>query len=154
MKILGISGLYHDSAAAFVCDSEIVAAVQEERFTRIKHDNSIPFNTINFCLKEANIQMYEADAVIYYDQPLLTLDRYFHNVAALGKESEYNFKERLDDIVFSRLAIDRHFREHYVLIGRGNELLTLEHHLSHGASAFYPSRCSKYYQIFCRKIIK
>ena len=139
MKILGISGLYHDSAAAVICDGEIIAAAQEERFTRIKHDNSIPFNAIDYCLKEANIQMYEADAVIYYDQPFLTLDRYFHNIAALGKEAKYNINERLDDIIFSRLAIDRHLREHYGLIGRNNELLTLEHHLSHGASAFYPS---------------
>ncbi len=139
MRILGISGLYHDSAAAIIDNDKIIAAAQEERFTRIKHDNSIPFNAINYCLKEAGIQMYEADAVVYYDQPLLTLDRYIHNILALGKNSEYIINEKLDDIIFSRLAIDRNLREKYGVLGLENKLFTLEHHLSHGASAFYPS---------------
>ncbi len=139
MKILGISGLYHDSAAAIIEDGKILAAAQEERFTRIKHDNSIPFNAIDFCLASANIKMYEADAVVYYDQPLLTLDRYIHNVIALAGESDYIVNERLDDIIFSRLAVDRRLREHYGVLGREDKLLTLEHHISHGASAFYPS---------------
>lgn len=76
---------------------------------------------------------------MYYDQPLLTLDRYISNVLMLGDESRFMVEERLDDIVFSRLSIDRELRRHYGRLGKNDELMTLEHHLSHGASAFYPS---------------
>ena len=76
MKILGISALYHDSAAALVVDGRIIAAAQEERFTRKKHDAGIPANAIKYCLAEGKISAEELDIVIFYDDPLLTLDRY------------------------------------------------------------------------------
>lgn len=75
MKILGISAFYHDSAAAIVCDDQIVAAAQEERFTRIKHDESFPTNAIKYCLNEANCALEQIDYVVFYEKPFLKFDR-------------------------------------------------------------------------------
>ena len=88
MYILGISGLYHDSAAALIQDGNIVAAAQEERFTRRKHDPHIPQKAIEYVLKEADIKGEDIDAVIYYDQPFLTLNRFLSNAVALGHDSD------------------------------------------------------------------
>ena len=139
MTILGISGLYHDSAAAIVRDGRILAAAQEERFTRIKNDPSLPVHAIEYCLKEAGISMPGADAVVYYDQPALTLDRYLHNVLALGGEAEPMLESGFENLIENRLGIDRLLRRRYGVLGREDRLYTLEHHLSHAASAFYPS---------------
>lgn len=139
MIILGISGLYHDSAAAIINDTEIIAAAQEERFTRKKHDNSLPVRAIHYCLKEAGIDMMEVDSVVYYDNPLLTLDRYVNNVIALGNEAEYLIDSGLQRIISSRLSVDRLLREGFGMIGKEDRLLVCEHHISHAASAFYPS---------------
>ena len=138
MKILGISALYHDAAAALIEDGEIVAAAQEERFTRKKHDPGLPFNAIDHCLAEGGVRFSELDGVAYYDQPLHTLDRYIENVLALGKGSDY-MVNRLEEIVCSRLTVDRKLRDRYGVLGKEDRLYTLEHHLSHAASAFYPS---------------
>lgn len=82
MKILGISALYHDSAAVLLEDDRIVAAAQEERFSRIKQDRAMPARAIEFCLKTGGITAAELDAVCYYDNPLLTLDRWLKNCVA------------------------------------------------------------------------
>jgi len=139
MYILGISALYHDSAAALVKDGEILAAVQEERFSRKKHDNRLPFNAINYCLSVASLSMFELDAVVYYDQPLLTMDRYIKNLLALGKDSDFQIEKRFDGLVSSRMKIDSLLRDKYGFLGKQDKLYTVEHHISHGASAFYPS---------------
>jgi len=139
MKILGIFGLYHDSAAAIIEDGEIIAAAQEERFTRKKHDKSVPYNAIDYCLNEGNSHMWDLDAVVFYDQPMLTLDRYIQNVLSLGQESAYEIENYFDDVVVSRLSIDRVLRKKYTRLGKEDKLHVLEHHLSHAASAFYPS---------------
>lgn len=140
MYILGISGLYHDSAAAIVKDSEIVAAAQEERFTRIKHDNSLPVNAIKYCLDEAKISMWDVDEVVYYDNPLLTLDRYVHNIEALkGDEANYIIDSKSEDVFFKRLKIDQLIRKKFGVVGKKDKLNVCEHHVSHAASAFYPS---------------
>ena len=80
MIVLGISGLYHDSAAALLEDGEILAAAQEERFTRIKNDASFPVNSIKYCLNVKQMDLKEVDVVVYYDNPVLTLDRFVKNV--------------------------------------------------------------------------
>ncbi len=139
MYILGISALYHDSAAALVKDGKILAAVQEERFSRKKHDNRLPFNAIDYCLSVADMSMFELDAVVYYDQPLLTLDRYIKNLSALGKDSDFQIEKRLDGLVSSRMKIDGLLRDKYGVLGKQDKLYTVEHHISHAASAFYPS---------------
>ncbi len=139
MKILGISGLYHDSAATLIDNEKIVAAAQEERFSRIKHDNRLPFHAINYCLDQAGIKMYDIDEVVYYDQPLLTLDRFLNNCFALGKNAEWIIDNNFEELIESRLGIDRNLRKIYGVLGKSDRLLTLEHHISHAASAFYPS---------------
>ena len=75
MKILGISAFYHDSAAALIINGEIISAVQEERFTRIKHDSSFPLNAITFCLEDNSISIKDIDYVVFYDKPLLKFER-------------------------------------------------------------------------------
>ena len=75
MHILGISAFYHDSGAALVQDGEILSAVQEERFTRIKHDNSFPLNAIDYCLKENNLKIEDIEEIVFYENPKLKIDR-------------------------------------------------------------------------------
>lgn len=139
MIILGISALYHDSAAALIEDGNIIAAAQEERFTRIKHDNDIPINAIKFCLDYAKIAITDVDEVIYYDNPLLTLDRFVSNISILGKESHYFIDNRFDALVARKLYVDKLIRNKIGVIGKNDELQVCEHHISHAASAFYPS---------------
>lgn len=133
MIVLGISGLYHDSAAAILKDGQIAAAAQEERFTRVKHDNSLPFHAIDYCLGCVGKKMFEIDKVVYYDQPLLTLERFLANA------TEYHIEKRLTELISQRIMVDKNLRRRYGVLGKNDELLTVEHHMSHAASAFYPS---------------
>lgn len=139
MIILGISCLYHDSAAAIVDQTHVIAAAQEERFTRKKHDNALPVHAIKYCLQEAGVQLYEVDAVVYYDQPYLTLDRFVSNVLELKSDAQYLIENNFDHIVSSRLMVDQLIRKQFGLIGKDDRLYVCEHHISHAASAFYPS---------------
>lgn len=93
MNILGISCLYHDSAAALLRDGQIIAAAQEERFTRIKHDRNVPEYAIRYCLREGGITKEEIDYIVYYDKPFLTLDRYIKNIFAVASEAEDGLNE-------------------------------------------------------------
>ena len=140
MIILGISAFYHDSAAALVRDGEIIAAAQEERFSRVKQDRSLPVHAIDYCLKEAgNLSGADLDAVVYYDDPLLTLHRYLVNLRAAGDDSA-DLAARSEEPLFGqKLWIEKLLREHLGKLGK-NDLLTVSgHHFSHAASAFYPS---------------
>ena len=143
MRILGISAWYHNSAAALLVDGEVVAAAQEERFSRIKNDASFPEKAIEFCLKTAGISLNELDAVVYYEKPFLKFERIletFYEVAPKGispfiKAMPTWFREKL--FIKSRIhknlkSIDPGYRKKV-------KLLFPEHHLSHAASAFYPS---------------
>ena len=134
--ILGISAFYHDSAAAVICNGEIIAAAQEERFTRKKADASFPINAINFCLDYANIKISDIDEVVFYDKPILKFDRilasYLHT-APLGIRSFFKaiplwLREKLwvEDQIKKDLKYDK-------------DILFTQHHQSHAASAFYPS---------------
>lgn len=141
MKILGISALYHDSAAAIVVDGKIVAAAQEERFTRKKHDPSLPINAMAYCIGEGEkAAPGKIDYIAYYDSPLLTLDRYMKNILALGGAAGDLIDSGYERMFAKKLWIDRLVRgaidEH---IDGGTKFLTLKHHVSHAASAFYPS---------------
>lgn len=139
MIILGISCLYHDSAAAIVDKKHIIAAAQEERFTRKKHDNSLPVHAIRYCLKEAGLAFYQIDKVVYYDQPYLTLDRFVSNVLALEEQAAYIVDNQFENLISARLVIDQLIRREFGLIGKEDKLYVCEHHISHAASAFYPS---------------
>jgi len=138
MYILGISALYHDSAAALVKDGEIVAAVQEERFTRVKHDNSIPYNSINYCLETAGIELNEIDYVIYYENPVRKLDRWVYSACVLGNDNSFHSKS-LDKRLTTKFGVPEGIRSVFGEIGKEDKLYISNHHLSHAASALYAS---------------
>lgn len=147
MKILGISAFYHDSAAAITIDGKIVAAAQEERFTRKKHDPSFPTNAIRFCLEECELKIDELDAVVFYDKPWLKFERLMMTYYMYAPKGLKSFcqampvwtKEKLflKKIIFEELkSIQDYDRLKF-------KLLFTPHHLAHGASAFYPSPFKK-----------
>jgi len=144
MKILGISCFYHDSAATIIVDNEIVAAVQEERFTRIKHTPDFPLNSIKYCLEETGLKIEELDAVVFYDKPIVKFERLlstFYQVAPKGlipfvKSIPIWLKEKL----FLRKLIYDSLKEIEPSLKKKDlNLLFTEHHISHAASSFYPS---------------
>ncbi|XME03797.1 carbamoyltransferase [Lachnospiraceae bacterium C1.1] len=139
MIILGISCLYHDSAACLIKDGNIIAAAQEERFTRIKHDSRIPENAMKYCLKEAGIKAEELDAVVYYDNPLIMTDRFMDNLAFLGEECDSLLNNSFDMIFSWKLWIHEKLKDVLGSLGKHGKLLVTKHHISHAASAFYPS---------------
>ncbi len=137
MNILGISALYHDSAAALCCNGEIIAAAQEERFTRKKADSSFPQNAIKYCmscLKSGDV----IDAVVYYDNPLLTLDRWLHNCIEVSPNNEKIIEKSFYAMFEKRLWIQKKVNDTIKGLEKV-KVLVCEHHISHAASAFYPS---------------
>jgi carbamoyltransferase len=144
MKILGISAYYHDSAACIVVDGEIIAAAQEERFTRKKHDSEFPINAIEYCLTEAEMCVADIDYVVFYDKPFLKFERLFETYLAFAPKGFKSFATSLPvwvkDKLFQKTVIIDALKEH---IGEdvdwSEKLLFSEHHLSHAASAFFPS---------------
>ena len=140
MIILGVSALYHDAAAAVIKDGVILAAAQEERFTRVKMDPALPVNAIRYCLQEAgNLRGCDLDAVAYYDDPALTLHRFLFNVSADGSDTRDLISTGAESVFSRKLWIERLLREELGSLGREDRLLVVRHHLSHAASAFYPS---------------
>ena len=138
MNILGISAYYHDSAAALVRDGDIVAAAQEERFTRKKHDYAFPQNAIDYCLREAGIGRDELDLVVFYDKPLLKFERILETYVSYSPAGFKLFLMGLPLWLKQKLYTPRELRN-----GLGGEyegrFVFLEHHESHAASAFFPS---------------
>ena len=143
MYILGISGLYHDSAAALVCNGEIIAAAQEERFTRVKHDANIPVNAMRYCLRQGGIKASELKAVVYYDQPLLTLDRFLKNSLALGDDAGDLVDHVYNNLFSRKIWLHKQIETAIGGLGEHGKLLVVKHHVSHAASAFYPSPYEK-----------
>lgn len=139
MKVLGISALYHDSAATLVVDGEIVAAAQEERFTRRKHDAALPVNAIGYCLEAGRLTAEQLDAVCYYDNPYLSLDRWLKNYVAEGQGSGKIIERSFPGLFSRKLWIHEAIKAAVGGLGRTGKLLVCEHHISHAASAFYPS---------------
>jgi carbamoyltransferase len=134
--ILGISGLYHDSAAAIVQGGAIVAAAQEERFTRKKHDRRFPANAINYCLGEAFIEPTDLELVAYYDNPWLTFDRVVRNFAAVAPRGQAQFKAAMRSVVGEKFRVGDLIER---ALGTRRPVCYVDHHISHAASAFYPS---------------
>jgi len=137
--ILGISAFYHDSAAAIVEDGKIIAAAQEERFSRKKHDPRFPHRAINYCLEEAFIEADELDAVVFYDNPLLTWDRVIKGSIQSGASSREQFEKAARSVLGVKVWLQDTVENAIGSLGRLGRLLVTEHHLSHAASAFYPS---------------
>lgn len=143
MYILGISALYHDAAAALIKDGEIISAAQEERFTRKKHDPSIPENAIRYCLTEGKISADDLHAVVYYDNPLLTMGRFVKNLRYAGADSKDLLQFSLESLVNRKMWIHHILKDCLGRLGIEDKLYVAEHHISHAASAFFPSPYQK-----------
>jgi carbamoyltransferase len=138
-RVLGISAFYHDAAAALVEDGRIVAAAQEERFSRKKHDPRFPLHAINYCLEEAALDVEELDAIAFYDNPVLTWDRVVKNCIVAGESSRAQFRAAAESVLGSKVWVERLVRRALGGLGKAGKLLITEHHFSHAASAYYPS---------------
>ncbi|MBM3565042.1 MAG: carbamoyltransferase [Alphaproteobacteria bacterium] len=143
MRVLGVSAFYHDSAAALVEDGRIVAAAQEERFTRKKHDSGFPRNAIGFCLDHAGIKLADVDFVAFYDKPFLKFERLLETYVAFAPKGFSSFRMAmpvwLKEKLFQKDLLRKKFSEFDPDFDWMNKLLFSEHHLSHAASAFFPS---------------
>lgn len=143
MRILGISAYYHDSAAALIKDGKIVAAAQEERFTRKKHDASFPKNAVQFCLEFEGITIEQVDAIAFYDKPLLKFERLLETYYTFAPKGVSSFITSMPVWIKEKMFLKKLIREELGQIANKDikklELLFPEHHLSHAASAFYPS---------------
>ena len=135
-KILGISCFYHDSAAALIIDGEIVSAAQEERFTRKKHDASFPKNAINYCLEEAYLHQNELDAVVFYDNPFYSFDRFIKTIAHVYPKGKKQWLEATPRFLNTKLNLKRNIYEFFKI---DLPVYVTRHHLSHASSAFFPS---------------
>ena len=137
--ILGLSAFYHDSAAALVVDGDIVAAAQEERFTRIKHDPEFPKHAVDYCLKEAGITPEQLDYVVFYDKPLQKFDRLLETYLAFAPQGLQSFMMAMPLWLKTKLHLPREIRQ--ALGGRYTKRIAFTgHHESHAASTFFPSR--------------
>jgi carbamoyltransferase len=143
MNILGISAFYHDSAAALVRDGEIVAAAQEERFTRKKHDSHFPTHAAEFCLSKAGIQLTDLDYVVFYDKPFLKFERLLETYIAYAPRGLRSFQMAMPLWIREKLFQKTLLHDELDRLAPGfdwqHKLLFAEHHLSHAASAFFPS---------------
>jgi len=138
MNILGLSAYYHDSAASLVVDGKIVAAAQEERFTRIKHDSDFPRIAIDYCLEEAGIRIEDLDYVVFYEKPLLKFERLLETYLSFAPAGLKSFLRAMPQWLKIKLHLPRQIRRG--LQGRYNKAIAfVDHHQSHAASAFFPS---------------
>ena len=142
-SVLGISAFYHDSAASIIIDGKIIAAAQEERFTRIKHDSSYPFHAVEFVLKFANLKLNNVDHIVFYEKPFLKFERLLETYVAFAPRGFVQFTKAmptwLREKLFQKRMIFNSLKEHDKDFTKENKILFSEHHLSHAASAFYPS---------------
>lgn len=134
--ILGVSCFYHDSAAALIADGQIIAAAQEERFTRKKHDFNFPKNAIDYCLKEANINVTDVNFVVFYDKPFVKFERILETALAYAPSGISQFIQAIPLWLKQKLWISELIKKDLDYNGK---VLFSEHHESHAASAFYPS---------------
>ena len=143
MKILGISAFYHDSTAALVDDGRIVAAAQEERFTREKHDSGYPTNAVAYCLDQAGIALGEIDQIAFYDKPFLKFERLLETYIAFAPRGFRSFYMAVPvwirEKLFQKDLLRRELKKRAPDVDWNAKLLFAEHHQSHAASAFYPS---------------
>ncbi|OIO64650.1 hypothetical protein AUJ68_05520 [Candidatus Woesearchaeota archaeon CG1_02_57_44] len=140
MYILGISCYYHDSAAAILKDGIIIAAAEEERFTRKKHDTSFPLNAINYCLKEAGIMGKQLDHIAFYEKPILKFERLMAQHFQAWPKSFPSFHKAMPSWMVEKLRVPKTIAKK---TGYKGDVLFIEHHLAHAASAFLPSPFEK-----------
>jgi carbamoyltransferase len=143
MRILGISAFYHDSAAALVEDGHIIAAAQEERFTRKKQDARYPENAIRYCLDEGGLTLGELDYIVFYEKPFIKFERLIETYLAFAPRGFGSFRMALPlwlkGKLFQKDLLGRRLKARAPDFDWQHKLLFAEHHQSHAASAFYPS---------------
>ena len=142
-SILGISAFYHDSAAALIIDGDIVAAAQEERFSRKKHDARYPFNAVNFVLNEGRLRLSEVDHIVFFEKPFLKFERLLETYMAFAPKGFKSFSLSmpiwLREKLFQKKFLFDNLKLHDEKFNDINKIKFSEHHYSHSASAFYPS---------------
>ena len=142
-SILGISAFYHDSAASILVDGEIIAAAQEERFTRLKHDSNYPFNAVNFVLDYSGLKLKDVDQIIFYEKPFLKFERLLETYVAFAPKGFKSFCKAmpvwLKDKLFQKTMLINELKRHDKFFNNEKKIFFSEHHLSHAASAFFPS---------------
>lgn len=141
--ILGLSAYYHDSAACLLKDGEIVAAAQEERFTRVRHDKRLPLNAIQFCLREGGLGLGDLSAIVFYDKPFLTFERLLETYSQFAPRGYASYIRAMPDFLhkklFLRKTILKDLKKEFGKKLKLPQIYFSEHHLSHAASAFYAS---------------
>ncbi len=147
MRILGVSAFYHDSAAALIDEGRVVAAAQEERFTRKKHDSGFPAHAIEYCLEEGGLSISDIDSVVFYDKPFLKFERLLETYLAYAPRGFRSFQMAMPvwikEKLFQKSMLTKEFQKFDDSVDWEEKLLFSEHHLSHAASAFYPSPFEK-----------
>ena len=142
-KILGISAFYHDSAASLLIDGEIVAAAQEERFTRKKHDPGYPYNAIEFVLNYANLKLSEIDQIVFFEKPFLKFERLLETYVAFAPKGFVSFTRAIPlwikEKLFQKNLLFNKLKKHDKNYKSDENIFFSDHHLSHAASAFFPS---------------
>ena len=142
-KILGISAFYHDSAAAIIVDGKIIAAAQEERFSRKKHDSGYPFNAVEFVLKFSKFNISELDAIVFYEKPFLKFERLLETYVAMAPKGFAQFSRAmpswLREKLFQKNMLINLLKKHDQSFSNSKKIFFSEHHLSHAASAYFPS---------------
>ena len=142
-SILGISAYYHDSAAALIIDGKIIAAAQEERFTRIKHDASYPFNSINFVLNYSKMELSQIDQIIFFEKPFLKFERLLETYVAFAPKGFKSFCKAipiwLREKLFQKKMLLDELKKHDNTFIKEEKIFFSDHHLSHASSAFFPS---------------
>src|SRR5262245_49687732 len=143
MRILGLSAFYHDSAAALVVDGRIVAAAQEERFTRKKHDAGFPAHALAYCLAEGGLKLSDVDYIAFYDKPFLKFERLLETYVAFAPRGFKSFQMAIPvwikEKLFQKELLKSKLGEIEPSFDWNSRMLFAEHHLSHAASAYYPS---------------
>ena len=140
MKILGISAYYHDSAAAIIVDGNIIAAAQEERFTRVKHDSSFPIRACQYCLAEAKLTLKDIDKVVFYEKPFIKFERILETHIRVAPKSIKTFLKTMPIWLKSKLNMRKLIKKELSFLGEYNGMIFFsEHHLSHAAFAYYTS---------------
>ena len=145
--ILGISAFYHDSAACVLIDGKIIAAAQEERFTRIKHDSSYPKNAIDFVLNFSKIQLHEVDKIVFFEKPFLKFERLLETYVAFAPQGFVSFVKAIPlwikEKLFQKNLLFKKLRSHDENYKSDENIFFSDHHLSHAASAFSLHRLKK-----------
>jgi carbamoyltransferase len=143
MLVLGISAFYHDSAAALICDGQIIAAAQEERFTRKKHDPTFPLNAVTYCLAEGKVDGAAVDKIVFYEKPFLKFERLLETYVAFAPRGFASFRKAMPlwigEKLFQRDLLLRELAAIDPALGDKAKLGFCEHHYSHAASAYYPA---------------